>query len=312
MTWREITAADLAECFAMQPACIGDTIVGRQAAVRVWHDLLHSPAFLGVVVEADRAVAGHRIVACGMGVFVSREFADQEIAKPMPGLNSRIIGGVASGRGVVLNYKELSLANAGGGLDFVNMYGAWRERHLSPHEIVQVHAVMAASFVEDHAGYRLNRVLKEAVGAPQMGLAKASGIWRVIMNFHESDSALLMVHPRESAVEVPYSTMAALYHYREPRLGLRDGHQRLLLAALKGATDSELAVRLHLSVPAIKKRWLSIFERIEAVKPELLEDSTECEITDHKRGPQKRHRVISYVRDHPEELRPYWRPRGKV
>jgi len=48
---------------------------------------------------------------------------------------------------------------------------------------------------------------------------------------------------------------------------------------------------------------VSIFDRIEEVKPEL---SANLEAgSDGKRGPQRRHRVLSYMREHPEELRPY-------
>ena len=72
--------------------------MGRNEALRVWTALLDHPSFLANVIESDRPIAGHKIVACGMGVFVTSAFADQEIDKPRPGLNSRIIAGVAVGR----------------------------------------------------------------------------------------------------------------------------------------------------------------------------------------------------------------------
>jgi hypothetical protein len=210
-----------------------------------------------------------------------------------------------------MSYEDIGVANAGHGLDFVNLYGTWREEALSQQELLDVKALMAKSFVDSHAGYRLNRILKEAIGAPRLALARSTGIWQVIANFQESDSALLRVVPRQTALEVPYSTAAAIYHFREPIVGFRQGDQRLLLAALKGATDPELALQLGVSLPALKKRWLAIFMRFEKAKPNMLGPGTSTTEADVKRGAQKRHHVLSYVRTHPEELRPYFKARRR-
>src|SRR6187455_2753686 len=125
--WRPISEADLTECLDIQSECMGDQIVGRSAAVRVWKGLLDSPSFLANVIEAERPIVGHRIVGCGMGVFVTKAFADREIQNPQAGLNSRIIAGIESGQSIVLSRAQIAAGNAGAGIDFVNMYGTWRE-----------------------------------------------------------------------------------------------------------------------------------------------------------------------------------------
>src|ERR1051326_6674500 len=121
MNWRPICEADLSECLEIQPACLGDQIVGRSTALRVWRGLLDHASFQGSVIESERPIGGRRIVACGMGVFVAEEFADNEIRYPSPGLNSRIIAGLAAGESPVLSRAQLGAGNAGKGLDFVNM-----------------------------------------------------------------------------------------------------------------------------------------------------------------------------------------------
>lgn len=310
MTWRDLTAADLMTCLEMQPACIGDKLVGRPAALRAWSELLTSPAFLGVVIDSERLIAGHRIVACGLDVFVSPRFVDQEIANPRPGLNARIIAGCVTGKKVVMNYDELSVGNATCGVDFVNMYHTWREELVKSEELSKVQAVLVKSFVEAHAGYRLNRVLKEVIGVTRMDFHRRTGVWQVAAEFPETASALFKVVSKEIALEQPYSTAAALYNYHEPVLGFSEGDQRLLVAALKGQTDPELALQLRVSVTAIKKQWLSIFAKFQMVKPDLSGISAEQKPPGPKRGPQKRHHVLSYVRTHPEELRPYRRQIG--
>jgi hypothetical protein len=301
MYWRPITEADLSSCLEIQPACLGDQIVGRSTALRVWKTFLHDPSFKANVIESERPLAGHKIVACGMGVFVTSEFADREIRNPRPGLNSRIIAGVASEETVVLSRAQIAEGNTGEGLDFVNMYGTWREGILNANQLAEVHALLGTSFVEHFAGYRFNRVLKEAVGHSSIALARATGTYRLIAEFKESESALV-VATRESVLAAPYSVAASLYRYQEPVLHLRPAEQSLLAAALVGKTDAELSADLGLSIEAIKKRWMSIFDRVDEFKPAILSPAGP---DSDGRGPQKRHRVVAYIRTHPEELRPF-------
>ncbi len=301
MYWRPIRKADLSLCLEMQPACLGDEIVGPRQALGVWKKLLGDASFQGTVIEAEAPIRGHKIVACGLGVFVTRAFADQEIAEPRPGLNARIIAGIAAGERVLLSRAEIGAGNAGDGLDFVNLYGTWRDGVMNADQLAEVHALLGTSFVEHFAGYRFNRVLKEAIGDSRIALARATGTYRLLAEFQEGASALAVV-TRESALTAPYSAAATIYRYRAPVLRLRPAEQELLAAALSGKTDAELSAELGLSVEATKKRWLSIFDRVDQFKPEILSQSgTESD----GRGPQKRHRVIAYIRTHAEELRPF-------
>jgi hypothetical protein len=236
-----------------------------------------------------------------MGVFVTRSFADEEIRKPRAGLNSRIIAGIASGEPVVLSRAQIAAGNAGEGIDFVNMYGTWRDGIMNANQLAEVHALLGTSFVEHFAGYRFNRVLKEAIGDARIALARATGTYRVVAEFPESESALVVV-TRESVLTSPYSVAARMYRYQEPTLHLGPAEQKLLIAALSGKTDAELSADLGLSIEAIKKRWMSIFARVDEFKPEIL---SRADADTDGRGPQKRHRVVAYVRTHPEELRPF-------
>jgi hypothetical protein len=301
MYWRPISEADLSKCLEIQPECLGDQAVGRSTALRVWQSLLDNPAFKANVIESERPIAGHKIVACGMGIFVTKAFADREIGTPRPGLNSRIIAGIASGESVVLSRTQIGAGNAGDGVDFVNMYGTWRDAIMNADQLGEAQALLGTSFVEHFAGYRFNRVLKEAIGASRIALARATGTYRLIAEFQESESALAVV-TRESALAAPYSVAATLYRYQAPVLRLRPAEQKLLTAALSGRTDAELSSDLGLSIEAIKKRWMSIFDRIDEFKPEIL---SRDEVESDGRGPQKRHRVVAYIRVHPEELRPF-------
>jgi DNA-binding NarL/FixJ family response regulator len=97
------------------------------------------------------------------------------------------------------------------------------------------------------------------------------------------------------------SVAAGVVHQHQlPRLAFTQGEKDLLEAATDGLDDVGASSELGLTLSAIKKRWGSIFERVAAKMPDLCpSDSSDT------RGIQKRNRILTYVRQHPEELRPF-------
>jgi DNA-binding CsgD family transcriptional regulator len=97
--------------------------------------------------------------------------------------------------------------------------------------------------------------------------------------------------------------MASLFVHRPPQFGFRPSEQRLLLAALQGGTDEDLADTLGISLSAVKKAWRSIYDRVTDRRPGLIPDQVPEELTS-ERGKEKKQRLLAYLREHPEELRP--------
>ena len=95
---------------------------------------------------------------------------------------------------------------------------------------------------------------------------------------------------REESIRADAGSIAAgvFYHRRPPQFAFTSGEQQLLEVALEGFVDEEAAKSLFVSVPAIKRRWANIFERVAAVKPDLCPPNT-----DSIRGVQKRQRVLA-------------------
>jgi hypothetical protein len=58
---------------------------------------------------------------------------------------------------------------------------------------------------------------------------------------------------------------------------------------------------LDISTSAVKKCWQSIYTRVGLRLPPLLPEGSENR---SGRGTEKKRRLLSYVRSHPEELRP--------
>ena len=98
-----------------------------------------------------------------------------------------------------------------------------------------------------------------------------------------------------------------IFAYKPPRFYFKPTEQELLLHALIGETDEELAQILCLSPNTLKKRWQSIYARVEAVAPEIF-GVTAIRGTEARRGTEKRRNVMEYIRHHLEEVRPVESP----
>jgi len=300
--WRPATVADLPECLLIQREHMGDAIIGEPAALAVWRDLIAHAGALTAVFESDRPAGDSRIVGFGATVFVQQAFADAEILTPQPGLNARIIARLHHGPSVVLDHDAIALANAGDGLDVVMMYGSWLPNGLSEHELQHVQMLLSMSLTQLMAGYKSRTLFGEARGA-QIPYMRQSGIVREIVTYPGHDLVLNLMMASEAFAR-PTSMAGAMFMFNEPVLGLTGAEQALMNAALTGATDADLARSLGVSESAIKARWRSIFARFAERAPDY--ESAERD----SRGPQKRHHVLHYLRDHPEELRPFKRDRN--
>jgi len=308
MFCRKVHSCDLHECLTVDTSHLGSELVGTTRAVSIWNEFFRSDAFNCTAVEACTPIGKARIIGFSSSIFVQPSFVDLELAKPRPGLNARIVESVVSGRSVVLNERELRLGNTKMGLDAAVLSSAWRRDSLNHEQVSEVQTLLAFSFMQALVGYRLNRLLLETIGEAEKQFVEASRTWRHIAAFTSScpqarpDRSLWLV-TKASGLAVPGSMMTMLFRHRDPVLGLHRSDQELLLAGLDGLTDEELSHHLGLNLGTIKKRWLCLFDRVADRRPELF-PTTHPEDHDHKRGRQKRHRVLAYVREHPEELRP--------
>ena len=275
---------------------LGNALVGRRAAVDAWKQLARDGFSASNVLESTPLPPGDRIVGFGASVFLAPAFANAELASPRQDINSRVIASVHSGRPVLATHEEVARGNATVGIDVLVLAGTWRDEILSQQERQEARTNLASDFVQKHAGYRIRRVFVEAAEQPERDFVEQSIEFRLVAEFPESRRGLFLM--TEESVQGIHGSMGNILFKRyKPVLRLRDSDQQLLLAAMGGATDLELVSEIGVTLSAVKARWRATFARIAETIPEL---------DDHEgRGMQKRHRVLDYVRNHPEELRPY-------
>jgi hypothetical protein len=303
-TSRDFHEEDLLPCLNIDERRIGDSMIGRTRAILMWKRLFRLQSFEGRVLEYDPPLSGHRVIGFGCGVFVDHEFVAAELANPRPGLNDRLIASIESGAAsVVLTDANLRARNARGTLDMVVLYANWVDSLLNNEQRLEIQRVFAITMFEAFSGYRLGTILCEEIGGVMRHFREATRVWRLVQQFREQDRGLISL-TKGDALNVAGSVYGGLFCYQEPTLKLRNGDKQLLIAARGGATDIELATTLNLSLAAVKKRWRSVFDRIALKRPDLLPCAARQWISEI-RGPQKRHIILAYIREHPEELRPF-------
>jgi hypothetical protein len=300
---RKLKPRDLERGMEIHPRLFGDRIASHEAARKLWRELLASPGFNGVAIVGNGASEHERWYGFGASVFVPDAFAREELNQPRPGLNGRIAGSILKGDSIAFDRYGIARENSGEGLNVVVLAGRWNPALTAENQIDQTCRKLASAFAEVHAGYRFKRLITELNDKQDRAYADRAPIIRIHTEY--GDGRALGIVEKADVQACYGSILAPLFFSPDPKWRLSPIEQQLLFEALDGSTDEQLAARLNLSKRVVKSRWLAIFERISTAMPELLPQGPASETS--KRGPQKRHLVLAYVRSHPEELRPFLR-----
>jgi DNA-binding CsgD family transcriptional regulator len=216
------------------------------------------------------------------------------------------------GESPLLSDKQVRQANADGGLNLLVWEGAVREVFRNR---LEVHYGFLATFVDVHRGFLLKEVLGQMTSEEGLQATVHSGNLFLsstdsrYIDHLEKPAHVLLTEPhfigikRKLALDRVGTWIGSLFVYQPPQLGFRPSEQRLLLAALQGGTDEELASALGISLSAVKKTWRSIYDRVVPLSPGLIPDKVPEE-SNSERGKEKKQRLLAYLREHPEELRP--------
>jgi hypothetical protein len=291
---------DLRDCIDIRPAQSGSDHLGLPRALEQWKTLISMGDQCGHMMVRRDVGRLRELVAVAIAVFVKTEFADRELAHPEPGLNARLLESLAHGRSMIADYEYIARANAAGRLNQVIMYCTTRRDLLSADEDTVVRGMLTHGYGQLFAGYRLARMLTEVVDPQDLEALASYPSIKVASRFDGSERVLCVAtgatfSADPSSVAVPIFTGQAI-----PRFGLSRGEKEMLKEALTGMDDAEMAMSLKRTPAALKRRWNQIFQKVARVEPDLCPDAV-----GGVRGPQKRHRILGYLRNHPEELRPY-------
>lgn len=216
------------------------------------------------------------------------------------------------GNSPLLSDKQVRQANAKGGLNLLAWIAALDAEHM---DSVDAHTAMFSAFASEHRGFLLKKLVGQGVSMETLeGAIRSGGLFFSPVECRHVES---LGRPLREIFAAPYligltrelamarfgTWIGSLFVYQPPRFGFRPSEQRLVVAALQGGTDEDLAGMLGISLSAVKKTWRSIYERVGAHSAGLIADQVREELTS-ERGKEKKQRLLAYLREHPEELRP--------
>ena len=306
-------AKDVPECVAM--LATHPVIAPRYADAlndlrAVWLGLLGREAFRAVVFEHSDHSA-NKIVGLGVSAFVSNDFFLSLKRSPFFWVGPELTRRISRGESPLLSDRAVREANAKGGLNLVVWEGALRPEFSA---CVEAHAVAISAFVEQHRGFLLTEAVCQPSSSESLEASLRSGGQLLSQDGRYADlgdrsldDVFKVPHylglTRKVALAQPGAWVGSLFVYQPPRCAFRPSEQRLLLAALRGGTDQDLADDLGISLSAVKKTWLSIYSRVSKQLPSIFPNGVAIP-QEGERGREKKQHLIAYLRDHPEELRP--------
>ena len=192
--------------------------------------------------------------------------------------------------------KAIGEANAGEGLDLLTTWTGYADDGLSITDSASLRSRVVAAFSDLCAGHRIQRYTIESDDEAVVRRFEGYGLQTRRLR----DGARVLCLERGRALAGTNLSMMRFFSYDPPMLGYSPGQRAVLLLARLGYTDQEIAATLGKSPDSVKKRWSSIYARFATTFPGRLPAAGTS-----ARGQEKRRTLLSYLKDRPEELRPY-------
>jgi DNA-binding CsgD family transcriptional regulator len=279
-----------------------------------WLRLLSCDGFGSATVFEEVGQAGSRMLGVGISVFVADNFLSEVKTPPFfwfgPELAKQVARDDAS---PLLSQRQVQEANSHGGLNLAIWHACIRSEDI---DRVEVWNELMTAFLDHHSGFLLKELVAQGESAQHLeGIRNTGGFLLksgdgCYGDFEGKDLRELVLEPhvagltREMALKQLGSWIGSLFLYQPPQFGFSRSEQQLLLSALPGGTDEELSDDLGISISTVKKTWRSAYDRVAACLPELIPSNSKSDGETSKRGRDKKQHLISYLREHPQELRP--------
>ena len=256
-----------------------------------------------------------RFLGAGLSALVSDEFLHELKTTPFFWLGPELVKRIIRGDSPLLSDSAVRVANSTVGLNLVVWHCTVYPNDMRNLEIGK--CIMNA--FEDHwRGFRLRELiaqgdcLEHVLGSRNTGAYYFHRTENRYGNFPEVTAQDVATEPinfgisREITLSASHlgSWLATLLVCGKPQFCFSRSEQRLLSSALGGGTDEELGDELGISLAAAKKAWRVIYDRVAACQPGLVPSNSQSEEWTQDRGKQKKQRLLAYLREHPEELRP--------
>ena len=299
---RPLRHADLEEARGLLPGWLQMDPGLRAALPVLWTRLLGHSGFSGDVIEDVSRPPGRRLVALGITVALDAAWQARLREAPPPHAGAVWYRDFLDGRTAPLDDRALGRANARGEVGMLVLHYAQEAIDPALAQVQQVLMVAMQLFRQAHGGLQLKDVWQEALADGGdyllgMGFMRRTARGRGQPDLHGLSRA-------EAARRFPGTPVRDVFHFVPPVLGFSGAERRMLRLAVTEMTDEDIAEEIGVSGHTLKKLWRSVFERAADALPHLLQ-SAGSPAAAGTRGPEKRRHLLHYLRQHPEELRPW-------
>jgi len=313
---REGRAKDLRACRALHHSSgIPYNEACWRALPEMWQALLANGAMQLFLVEDRTRPPASRIVSFGATIFATDEFCCAADSTLPPYLGVQIARYYLSCAAPVLQPEDVARANAREGLNVIMCFEGWALDGFSREQVLAVREKQSEAFHLTHAGYRMKEILADPIDDEELHWMLDAGahVRRDYSSYFKRHGAPTRCSPRprlvgltkEAACANPGSYLSRFFVHTPPRFHFNRSEQLLLHHALMGETSDDLAASLSISPWTVKKRWQAIYERVADVDRELFLPPVANGAHVTARGAERRRRLLHYLRQHLEELRPF-------
>lgn len=296
--------ADLQEAQQLVPAWLPLAPAVRAALPAIWTRLLGHPGFNGDVIEDLNRPVGQRIVGLGVAIALDERWARLLREDPPPYAPALLYAELLDGRFQPPSDKDLARLNARGEVSFLVLHYEQVLTDLANPDTLELLGVAMSLFRFAHAGYRLQSLYQEAT-AEQGGYMLSMGFRARTARQQADMPELYGLHREEAALLLPGTPVRDAFQFTPPRFGFAPAERRLLRLAVTDLTDEAIGEELGISGHGVKKLWRQVHQRAQDAMPSLFSEGDAPASREGGRGPEKRRTLLQYLRQHPEELRPY-------
>lgn len=293
--------ADFAEALGLVPGWLPLAPPLRAALPMVWTRLLGHSGFDAHVIEDLNRPHGQRLVGLGVTIALDDAWRRRLAGAPPPFAAAQLYAELADGSYQPPSDKELARLSGLGEVAFLVLHYGQVLQDLADPDTVEMLDVAMTLFRQAHAGYRLQCLYQEGLGDQGAYLRSMGFLPRTVRTGGVPD--LYGLNRDEARLLLPGSPVRNAFQFTPPRFGFSAAERRLLRLAVTQLTDEEICDELGVSLHGVKKQWRSVHQRALQAMPSLFDGQAEADTG--TRGPEKRRALLHYLRQHPEELRPY-------
>lgn len=231
--------------------------------------------------------------------FIDPEYVSQARAKEWT-LPNTVFRAVLEHRSPFLSPKKLGKMNAQCEVHLMNFFGNFDDIDLTRSEMANFYDVSNHGYYFFHFGYAYRALWVDV--SPPFHVRELQNQGMQVereLKLPTGQTSTLMCLTRDFARANPYLRRSAYFFPPVPRFRFALGEQGILELCMLEVADQDIAGRLHVSMDAIKKRWRSIYTKVDLADPGLLADVDS--------GTARRRALLNYLKMHLEEIRPYSR-----